>query len=108
MLRLGRVTPVTVDVLRALLAADLPTWGLRLVGETDRPAGSVYPILARLEAGRWVSSSWDESDRRGARRRLYALTDDGRTSAAAVVAAAPRPAAERPAAGRPAAEPGLA
>lgn len=102
MLRLGRATPATVDVLRALLAAEDATWGLRLVGETGRPAGSVYPILARLEDGGWLASSWDESDRRGARRRLYALTDEGRASAVAVVAAARRPAARR------IAEPGIA
>lgn len=94
MLRLARVTPATVDVLRALVAADDPSWGLRLVSETERPAGSVYPILARLEDGGWVESWWDDSTERGPRRRLYALTDDGRASAAAVVETADRRAAE--------------
>ncbi len=88
MLRLARVTPATVDVLRALLGAGDATWGLRLVGETGRPAGSVYPILARLEEGGWVASHWDEDVRRGPRRRLYELTSAGRTSAATVVDAA--------------------
>jgi DNA-binding PadR family transcriptional regulator len=81
MVRLARVTPATVAVLRALLLAEEPSWGLRIVGETGRPAGSVYPILARLEDGGWVTSEWDEAAERGPRRRLYELTADGRVSA---------------------------
>lgn len=81
------MTPATVDVLRALLEASDASWGLRLVGETGRPAGSVYPILARLEEGGWVSSHWDEDVKRGPRRRLYELTGQGRESAAQLVSA---------------------
>ena len=87
MLRLARVTPATVDVLRALLETSGASWGLRLVGETSRPAGTVYPILARLEEGGWVSSHWDEDVKRGPRRRLYQLTSEGRASAAVIVVA---------------------
>jgi DNA-binding MarR family transcriptional regulator len=90
MLRLARVTPATVAVLRALLEAEEPSWGLRVVGETGRPAGSVYPILARLEDGGWVTSQWDEAVERGPRRRLYELTADGRVSALDLVARADR------------------
>jgi PadR family transcriptional regulator PadR len=90
MVRLGRVTPATVDVLRALLGSSEASWGLRLVGETGRPAGSVYPILARLEEGGWVSSHWDEDVKRGPRRRLYQLTSDGAASAAVLVEAEER------------------
>lgn len=89
MLRLARVTPASLDVLQALLESTDPSWGLRLVGQTGRPAGSVYPILARLEEGGWVASHWDEDERRGPRRRLYELTQEGRLSAAELVAAAP-------------------
>jgi DNA-binding PadR family transcriptional regulator len=87
MLRLARVTPATVDVLRVLLDTTESTWGLRLVGQTGRPAGSIYPILARLEEGGWVSSHWDEDVKRGPRRRLYTLTSEGRQSASELVAA---------------------
>lgn len=87
MLRLARTTPATVDVLGALLEANEATWGLRLIGDTGRPAGSVYPILARLEEGGWVSSHWDEDAKRGPRRRLYELTEAGRESASVLVAA---------------------
>lgn len=81
MLRLGRVTPATLDVLRELVAGTEPVWGLQLVGRTTRPAGSVYPILARLEEGGWVVSRWADDPVRGPRRRLYELTEEGRVSA---------------------------
>ena len=85
MLRLARVTPATLQVLRELVDVDGVTWGLRIVAATGRPAGSVYPILARLEEGGWVTSRWDESAERGSRRRLYELTEDGRESAVSLL-----------------------
>ncbi|MDO9398232.1 MAG: helix-turn-helix transcriptional regulator, partial [Herbiconiux sp.] len=79
---LKRVTGATVDVLRALLEADGPTWGLVIVKGTGRPAGSVYPILERLEGAGWATSAWEaESARPGPRRRLYELTADGAEAA---------------------------
>lgn len=75
------MTPATLQVLQELADADGVTWGLRIVAATGRPAGSVYPILARLEEGGWVVSRWDETAGRGPRRRLYELTEDGRLSA---------------------------
>lgn len=88
---LRRVTPATTDVLASLLAARDPVWGLRIIGESGRPAGSVYPILERLERSGWVESAWEESsERRGPRRRLYRLTADGAVAAAEVVARARR------------------
>jgi len=90
---LPRVTAATLDVLEALLAADGPTWGLRIIGATGRPAGSVYPILARLEERGWVTSLWEDEERRGPRRRLYVLTDDGVPSARALLGERRRPTA---------------
>lgn len=79
---LSRLTPATADVLAALLAAGEPLWGLRVVHATDRPAGSVYPILERLERAGWVSSAWeDDPARSGPRRRLYVLTAEGTPAA---------------------------
>lgn len=84
---LSRITPATTDVLTALLGEREPTWGLRIVGLTNRPAGSVYPILERLERAGWVESEWEEDPARsGPRRRLYRLTADGAEAARAVVA----------------------
>ena len=45
-------------------------------GELDLPEGSVYPALHRLEHAGLVSSAWAAGSTR--RRRVYALTADGR------------------------------
>lgn len=100
---LTRMTAATIDVLSVLDDTDGPCWGLLVIKSSGRPAGSVYPILERLESSGWVSSSWEADDSRpGPRRRYYELTDDGATAARAAIAAfaaraaaksAPRPAA---------------
>jgi PadR family transcriptional regulator, regulatory protein PadR len=84
---LARITPATIDVLSVLLTDGL-CWGLRVIKESGRPAGSVYPILERLESIGWVESSWeDDTDRQGPRRRYYELTEGGLPAARATVAA---------------------
>lgn len=92
---LSRLTPATLDVLDALLDASAPVWGLRVVKRTGRPAGSVYPILERLERAGWVASDWeDDPDRTGPRRRLYRLEPHGAVAArAALEARRPAPTA---------------
>lgn len=89
--QLSRITPATADTLAALMAAGEATWGLQLIKNTGRPAGSIYPILDRLENLGWVTSKWEEdSNRKGPRRRLYQLTTDGAKAAPDVVQAAKR------------------
>ncbi|WP_313956624.1 helix-turn-helix transcriptional regulator [Curtobacterium sp. BH-2-1-1] len=62
-------------------------WGLLLVNATGRPTGTVYPILARLQDAGWLASSWEaDTERPGARRRLFELTPDGATAARALIA----------------------
>lgn len=88
---LSRVTPATADVLAALISSSEAVWGLRIVKQTGRPAGSVYPILERLERLGWVTSQWEAtSERTGPRRRLYELTGEGAAAAPAVVQRARR------------------
>ena len=88
---LSRLTPATADVLAVLLGAGDALWGLRIVNETGRPAGSVYPILERLERAGWLTSAWeDDPTRSGPRRRLYRLTADGVPAARDAVARARR------------------
>lgn len=109
MLKLARVTPATLQVLQELVNADGVTWGLRIVASTGRPAGSVYPILARLEEGGWVVSRWDESEERGSRRRLYELTEDGHSSAVSLLGGrAPRQRTSQPERGLGRSQSGLA
>lgn len=79
---LTRITPATLDVLGRLLESTDPTWGLVVIKRSGRPAGTVYPILDRLERLGWVESHWDDAaDRPGPRRRLYRLTADGAAAA---------------------------
>ena len=83
-----RVTAPTLDVLEALLASDEPRWGLLVIKSTGRQAGTVYPILERLERQGWIRSSWDDdADRSGPRRRLYEFTTDGAVGARELVEA---------------------
>ena len=87
MVGVERVTGATVDVLRELLSAEEPLWGLVVIKATGRKPGTVYPIFDRLESAEWVQSRWEEdSERPGPRRRYYVLTDSGRVAAAQVVA----------------------
>lgn len=73
-----RVTAPTLDVLEALLSTDGAVWGLLVIKATGRQAGTVYPILERLERQGWIRSSWDDdAERPGPRRRLYEFTADG-------------------------------
>ena len=74
-----RLTPAMRAVLTNLEATRSETWGLRVARETDRPTGTVYPLLERLEREGFVDSRWDDDENlSGARRRLYALTPRGR------------------------------
>ncbi len=85
---LSRVTPATIDVLAVLSNSAQPSWGLAVIKQSGRPAGSVYPILERLESAGWVTSKWEEdASRSGPRRRYYELTSDGAAAARSAVAA---------------------
>jgi PadR family transcriptional regulator PadR len=69
-----RMTPATAKVLEAMKSSPKPLWGLQIMKLTELPSGSVYPILARLERLKIVSSDWEsEPDRPGPRRRMYSL-----------------------------------
>jgi DNA-binding MarR family transcriptional regulator len=84
--QLSRVTGATIAVLAALIEHGEPCWGLAVIKASGRPAGSVYPILERLEKAGWISSKWEEdTSRPGPRRRYYELTDDAATAARAAI-----------------------
>lgn len=48
-------------------------------GHFDLPEGTIYPALHRLELAGLLASHWVQPDG-GRKRRVYALTDDGRCS----------------------------
>lgn len=57
-----------------------------MVKETGKKAGTVYPVLDKLEAAGWVSSEWErDSDRKGPRRRYYKLENAAKAEAAKYV-----------------------
>jgi PadR family transcriptional regulator PadR len=83
---LSRITEATVAVLEILSQSDEPCWGLLIIKSSGRPAGSVYPILDRLESAGWVTSSWEnDATRSGPRRRYYELTQGGASAAVAAI-----------------------
>lgn len=75
-----RLTPALRDVLQQLRNVPDEVWGLLLSSLSGRPTGTVYPILDRLERECFVRSRWEtDNDRKGPRRRLHHLTDEGRS-----------------------------
>jgi PadR family transcriptional regulator PadR len=87
---LRRVTPATVDVLTALLDGDEPVWGMKVIKDSGRFAGTVYPILGRLESDGWVTSRWDDDESRpGPRRRYYELASRGLEEAKLLISTRP-------------------
>lgn len=71
-------------VVLAIIAADPePTYGYRIAqhlkqsGMGQIKGGTLYPVLARLEADRLIASSWGEGDG-GPGRKFIAITPSGR------------------------------
>ena len=82
-----RRTPALLAVLQVLLHTDRP-YGLEIIERTGLPSGTVYPLLARLETERWVTSYWETGDAgaRGPRKRFYEITVTGAENARAALA----------------------
>ena len=80
-----RMTMATLKVLRVLVEdLDAEHYGLAISQETGLPTGSIYPILARLERGGWLTNSWEGIDPAIAgrpRRRFYRLNGVGAVKA---------------------------
>jgi len=82
-----RTTLARLAVLSALLEDPLGHhYGLEIAKSAGLATGTVYPILARLEADGWVESEWeaiDEAAEGRRRRRYYTMTPLGATAAEA-------------------------
>lgn len=75
------MTTTTTQVLHVLTGEpEQDRYGLEVMALTGLPSGTVFPILARLEACGWLDSGWEDVDPRVAgrpRRRYYRLTAAG-------------------------------
>jgi PadR family transcriptional regulator, regulatory protein PadR len=84
-----RMSVQTQALLAALLAdPSRERYGLDLSKEAGLPSGTIYPILARLEASGWIDSEWEDIDpvAEGRRpRRYYRLTGEGEAAARSVL-----------------------
>lgn len=80
-----RLTQPTLKVLRLLLEKPREgRSGAEISKATKVGSGTLYPMLARLENARWLSSEWeaiDPSEVGRPRRRFYKLTAVGQNSA---------------------------
>lgn len=87
-----RMTLTAQLVLRALLAdPHREVYGREVMQGAGLASGTVYPILARLEAEGWVSARDEEIDKRAEgrpARRYYKLTEAGIENAGAAMARA--------------------
>jgi DNA-binding PadR family transcriptional regulator len=85
-----RLTQPTLKVLRFLLEKPREgRSGAEMAKATRVVSGTLYPMLARLEAAGWLTSEWEAIDPREAgrpRRRYYKLTALGQTNARAALA----------------------
>jgi PadR family transcriptional regulator, regulatory protein PadR len=91
-----KMTMQTRLVLRLALQDPGREWyGLQMIEATGLPAGTIYPIIARLERHGWLESRWEDPAEHVAagrpRRRYYRFTPDGLERAQAVVGAERRP-----------------
>jgi PadR family transcriptional regulator PadR len=66
-------------VLRAFLADPaVPRYGYDLMKAASLPSGTLYPLLARLEHQKLVTSAWETPQQEGQRpRKYYQLTGEG-------------------------------
>lgn len=90
-----KMTLQTQLVLRqALQEPDREWYGLQMIAATGLPAGTVYPIVARLERCGWIQSRWEDPAEHEAegrpRRRYYRFTTDGAEQARVALARAYR------------------
>ena len=86
-----RITYSTATVLCALARGH--GYGFEILDVTGLPAGTVYPILRRLDDGGLVRSSWEAARIAHAEgrppRRNYRITGEGQRLAAEAIARYP-------------------
>lgn len=74
-----RITPAFLDVIEFLAQHRDSVHGYAILDGIGRPRqSSAYAVLHRLVDFGWAEVSWDHDTTPA--RRMYALTDDGRTA----------------------------
>jgi DNA-binding PadR family transcriptional regulator len=91
-----RMTLQVKNVLRSMLSEPSREWyGLELCDLTELPAGTMYPILARLEGCGWLESRWENHAEQAVAgrppRRYYRFSQDGAETARVALALSHRP-----------------
>ena len=85
-----RLTQPTLKVLRFLLEKPREgRSGAEMSKATKVGSGTLYPMLARLEAAGWLTSEWEginPSEAGRPRRRFYTVTAVGQNNARAALA----------------------
>lgn len=81
-----KLTVTVATVLCVFLSdPDRKWYGLELMRETELPSGTLYPVLARMEAEGWLASERETTrahEEGRPRRRYYTLTALGRSMGA--------------------------
>jgi PadR family transcriptional regulator, regulatory protein PadR len=98
---LPKMTLQTKMVLQLALQEPSREWyGLQMIEATGLPAGTIYPIIARLERHGWLESRWEDPAQHEAagrpRRRYYRFTSDGAERARLALEPVRRPGAAVP------------
>jgi PadR family transcriptional regulator len=82
---MGSPSMAMLKVLRALVEDGASRhYGLSLIRASGVHGGSLYPILAQLEADAWITGEWEDIDEAAEgrrRRRYYTLTPLGERAA---------------------------
>jgi DNA-binding PadR family transcriptional regulator len=79
-----KLTAQTAKVLELLMGEVQPLSGADLSRRTGIGAGTLYPMLMRLEQAKWLVSKWEEGEPRlmgRPRRRFYGVTALGAAQA---------------------------
>jgi PadR family transcriptional regulator, regulatory protein PadR len=79
-----RLSERGLRVLRFMIEQPRACSGAEIAKATKVGSGTLYPLLARLEAAGWFTSRWEDVDPREAgrpRRRLYKFTGLGQRRA---------------------------
>lgn len=85
-----RMSAPTLKVLRFLLVENTSeASGAAISKATGVGAGTLYPMLGRLEKAKWIEGEWEKIDPKEEgrpRRRFYSLTGIGVTRARSALA----------------------